>query len=337
MSETTGRRVVVAAAHAAPILLDAAATIEKACALIAEAATHGVQLLVFPEVFVPGFPYWINCYPPDEQWPLLQRYAAASISIPGPELEQIQRAARDARVHVVLGISEREGSTLYNAQAFIDDQGRYLGKHRKLQPTFAERYVWGQGDGSTMNVFNTDVGAVGGLICWEHVMNLARHTLALKGEEIHAASWPGLETQRNMTGYFDTQVEALSRAQALSNQCFVVVAGSPVTKQMIDVMHEAVGEQTFLSPGGGWSAVVHPMASLVAGPHTGADERLLVAEIDLDEIGGLKLLADAAGHASRREVMHLVIDETPHSAIVRQHPQPAVAPAPLIDEVRAGD
>jgi nitrilase len=331
-----GRRVVVAAAHAAPILLDTDATIDKACALIAEAGRLGVGLLVFPEVFVPGFPYWINCYPPDEQWPLLQRYVAASIALPGPELERVQRAARDAHVHVVLGASEREGSTLYNAQAFIDDQGRYLGKHRKLQPTFAERYVWGQGDGSTMQVYDTSIGALGGLVCWEHVMNLARHTLALKGEEIHAASWPGLETQRNMRGYFDVQVEALSRAQALSSQCFVVVAASPVTEQMIDVMHAAAGEQAFLTPGGGWSAVVHPMASLVAGPHTGLEERLVVAEIDLDEIGALKLLADVGGHASRREVMRLVIDETPHAALVREHPQPGTAPQPLGDGIPGG-
>ena len=128
----------------------------------------------------------------------------------------------------------------------------------------------------------------------------------------------------------------LSRAQALSNQCFVVVAGSPVTDQMIDVMHTAAGEQAFLRPGGGWSAIVHPMASLAAGPHTGLDERLVAAEIDLDDITALKLLADAAGHASRREVMHMVLDETSHTAMVRQHPQPVRGPMPFEDEVQSG-
>ena len=167
----------VAAAHAAPVYLDVAATIDKACTLIEQAGDQGVSLLVFPEVFVPGFPAWINLYPPLMQVPLHMRYAEASVTADGPELRQVARAARKAGVNVVLGINERAGGTLYNSQAIIDDHGSLLGIHRKLQPTFAERTIWGQGDASTLSVYETSAGRVGSLICWEHTMNLARQAL----------------------------------------------------------------------------------------------------------------------------------------------------------------
>lgn len=320
------RKVVVGAVHAAPVLLDVEATVELACERIAAAGREGVGLLVFPEVFVPGFPYWINLYAPDAQFELLARYAEASIAVPGPQVARVQRAARAAGVHVVLGVSERDGGSCFNTQVFVDGDGSYLGKHRKLQPTHAERFVWAQGDGSTLRTFETAVGRVGGLICWEHTMNLARHALALKGEQIHASSWPGLEAARNLTGFFDMQVEALSRAQAISNQCFVVVAGSPVTQQMLDLMEAAAGPQPHLGTGGGYSAVIAPMGNHVVEPLKGPHEGLLIAEIDLAEIDGLKLLTDAGGHFSRREVLRMTLDETPYTALERLAPQAPDAP-----------
>jgi nitrilase len=323
---SASRTVRVGAAHAAPLLLDVDATIDKACELIARAGREGVELLVFPEVFVPGFPYFINLYAPDAQFELLARYAEASIAVPGPEVARVQQAARAAGVHVVLGVSERDGGSSFNTQVFIDGEGRYLGKHRKLQPTHAERFVWMQGDGSTLQTFDTAVGRVGGLICWEHTMNLARHALALKGEQIHASSWPGLEAAKNLSGLFDMQVEALSRAQALSNQCFIVVAGSPVTRQMLDVMEAAAGPQPHLGTGGGYSAVIAPLGTHVVEPLSGPDEGLLVAGIDLAEIDALKLLVDAGGHFSRREVLRMTLDEQPYAALERLDPQPPAAP-----------
>ncbi len=322
------RRVVVAAVHAAPVFLDADATVDRACALIAQASDAGAELVVFPEVFVPGFPYFINCYAPDVQTPLLVRYADASIQLPGPELARLQEGARSARINVVIGVSERDGGTLYNSQVFLNRAGCYLGKHRKLQPTFAERFVWGQGDGSTLQVLDTDVGKVGGLICWEHTMNLARQALILKGEQIHAASWPGLESAANLVGYFDMQVEALSRVHALTGQCFVVVAGSPVGDDVLKVMEDTLGPQPHLAAGGGWSAIVHPMGNYLAGPHTGGQERVLTAELDFADIAALKTLVDAGGHYARREVLSLVVDERPYAALRSKHAQAAPPPKP---------
>ncbi|WP_229052119.1 carbon-nitrogen hydrolase family protein [Aeromicrobium sp. Leaf350] len=311
-------RFRVAAAHASPVLLDLDASIEKACGLIAEAGEAGVQLLVFPEVFVPGFPYWINLYAPLDQFGLNLRYRASSVELPGPEIARVQEAARDAAVNVVLGVSERDGGTLYNTQVHIDENGVILGKHRKLQPTYAERYVWGQGDGSTLSVFDTRVGKVGGLACWEHTLNLARQALIVQGEQIHAASWPSLSTQRGMEDSFDLQVEAMSRTHALTGQCFVIVAENPLTQDMIDVMESELGPQDIQPAGGGWSAIIHPTGTDVVPPHTGAEEKLLVADIDLADIEFLNLLIDGRGHYARREVLRLWIDDEPKGTVVHR-------------------
>jgi nitrilase len=305
MTETTFK---VAAAHAAPVFLDAEASIDKACGLIAEAGAADVRLLVFPEVFVPGFPYWINLYPPVEQFGLAARYRAASVEVPGPLVARVQDAAREAGVQVVLGVSERDGGTLYNTQVHIDATGALLGKHRKLQPTYAERYVWGQGDGSTLRVFESSLAKVGGLACWEHMMNLARQALILQGEQIHAASWPSLSTQRGMESVFDLQVEAISRAHAVTGQCFVVVAENPLTQDMVDLMAEANGPQDIQPAGGGWSAVIHP-SGLTLAEHSGAEETLVVADIDLADIDQMHALIDARGHYARREVLRLWMDD----------------------------
>jgi nitrilase len=167
---------------------DRQASLAKACDIIGEAGRCGVELLCFPETFVPGFPYWINLYPPAQQHGIHVRYAEQSVDLSAGDLEPVLRAAATANVNVVLGISERDGGTLYNAQIFIDRYGVILGKHRKLQPTFAERMLWGQGDGSTLSVFDSSVGRIGGLICYEHMMNLARQALIQQRMDIHCAS-----------------------------------------------------------------------------------------------------------------------------------------------------
>lgn len=304
-------RFKVAAAHAAPAFLDSAAGIDKVCRLVAEAGAADIRLLVFPEVFVPGFPHWINCYPPLLQAPLNRRYMDASLAAPGPETDAVGEAARAAGCAVVLGISERDGGTCYNTQVFIDADGTYLGKHRKLQPTYAERYIWGQGDGSTLRVWDSAAGRIGGLACWEHTMNLARQALILQGMQVHCASWPALSTLAGFDNMFDAQVDAMMRSHALTGQCFVVVAQDTVTETALAVMEEALGPQELVAPGGGWSAVIHPWGHFLAGPHTGGAETLVTAEIDLEEIADVKAMVDTAGHYSRPEILRLVVDTRP--------------------------
>lgn len=230
-------------------------------------------------------------------------------------MDAIRDAAREHGCTVVMGFCEREHGTLYNSQATIDNDGTLVGVHRKLQPTFAERTVWGQGDASTLSVYDTAAGRVGGLVCWEHTMNLARHALIAQNMQIHAGSWPGLSTLAGFTEVFDPQVDAMSRSHAITGQCFVVVASSPVTQEMLDVMTEALGPQDFLTAGGGWSAIIHPMTPFLAGPHTGLEETLVTADLDLAEIDGVKIFVDATGHYSRKEVLKLVVDTEPKTAM----------------------
>lgn len=301
----------VAAAHIAPVFMNTQATIDKACDWIRKAGEEGVQLLVFPEVFVPGFPYWLNCYAPLAQGQANQLYLEASIQVPGPEVKQLAEAAAEAGTAIVMGVSERDHGTAYNSQVFIAADGRYLGKHRKLQPTYAERYLWGQGDGSTLTVFDTSLGKIGGLACWEHTMNLARQALIMQHEEIHAASWPSLATLKGYTEIYDQQVDAMCRNHALTGQCFVVVAEEMVTQEAVDWVEKHCGPQDFFTAGGGWSTIIHPWGVHMMPPHVGAEEKLVSAEINLRDILQVKGIVDGSGHSSRREILKLVVDREP--------------------------
>ena len=306
----------VAAVHAAPVFLDRQATLDKVCSLVAKAGEQDIRLAVFPEVFVPGFPYWINLYPPLAQGPLNGRYVQESIEVPGADVDLVCAAARDAGTAVVLGVSERDGGTCYNTQVFIDADGTYLGKHRKLQPTYAERYIWGQGDGSTLSVWDSAVGRIGGLACWENMLNLARQALIIDRMQIHASAWPALSTLAGFEDVFEPQVDAVSRAHAITGQCFVIVASDTVTEEMLQTIEEALGPQEMLKAGGGWSAIIHPWGVFVVGPHRGEEEKLVVAEIDLDEIAAVKAFVDTAGHSSRPEILQLRVDREAKTGLV---------------------
>jgi nitrilase len=280
---------------------------------------RGNDLLVFPEVFIPGFPYWINCYAPLVQGGLNRRYQQAALEATGPELAQISDASRQARVAVALGFCEREtgGQTLYNSIAFIENDGRVLGIRRKLQPTYAERYIWGRGDASTLFVLDSEAGRIGGLACWEHTMNLARQALVEQGQQIHAACWPSLSTMAGFETIANRQIEAMMRNHALTGQCFVVCASSPVGDDVLRILSDELGPQEFLTAGGGWSAVIHPFTADLAGPHEGPEEKLLEAEVDLGDLGDVKLWLDGAGHYARPELLWMTMDDAPKKGLYR--------------------
>jgi predicted amidohydrolase len=303
------QRLTVAAAHAASVLLDRGASIARAVQLIEEAGRQQVRLLVFPEVFVPGFPYWINLYPPGNQHAIQVRYIEASVVLASSDLDPVRHAAAAAQVVVVLGLSERLGSSIYNSQVFIGNDGRLLGVHRKIQLTYAERYLWGQGDGSTLGGIDSPVGRIGGLICYEHMMNLARQALIEDGVQIHCASWPTFASARGRGAAFDRMVDTLMRAHAITGQCFVVMAQPPVTPDMIRAVETDLGPQDVLTPGGGMSAIYSPQGEPLA-DHRGPEERLVVADIDLSTILRAKVLVDGAGHYARPEILSLRRDRT---------------------------
>jgi len=311
--------LTLAAAHVAPILMDLEASTQKAINWIAKAGREGIDLVVFPEVFLPGFPYWINCYPPLVQAGLNRQYQDASVESDGPEMRAICAAAKEAGVAVVMGASERAapGRTCYNTSFIVDKDGSLLLAHRKLKPTYAERYIWGQGDGATLKVVSTAIGRVGALACWEHMMNLARQALADQHMQIHAGLWPGLSTLAGFEDVANMQTQAVMQAHAITAQTFVVNASSPVTQQMLDFMAEAIGPTEFVKPGGGWSAIIHPFGPIIAGPLEGEDEQLITAEVNLDDLSDVKMWVDTSGHYARPDVVSVLLNDEPLNPTVK--------------------
>ena len=202
--------IKIAVVQAAPVVLDREATVSKACELIARAGRSGARLVVFPEAFIPTYPDWVWRIPPGQHRVLADMYAELleqSVEIPGPVTEELSKAARQAGVYVAMGLNERNAqasnASLYNTLLYIGPEGELLGKHRKLVPTAPERMVWAQGDGSTLEVYDTSLGKLGGLICWENYMPLARYSLYAWGVQIYLApTWdngePWLSTLRHI-------------------------------------------------------------------------------------------------------------------------------------------
>ncbi|MXP42485.1 hypothetical protein GRI75_12625 [Altererythrobacter soli] len=304
-------KVKVAAVHAASPFLDREAGVEKTCALIAEAAAGGAELIVFPETFIPGYPVWIWTHTPAQGSAFFIRLYANSIVVPSEATDRIGAAARKASAWVAVGISERDGGTLYNTLLYFDDSGRIVGKHRKLVPTCVERTVWGRGDGSGLKLIETPFGKLGGLICWEHSMDLARYALTSQGEQIHIAAWPAgsAVTHDPSSGVFDDLTEAAARHHAAAGQCFVINVQSCLDAATVkDLGFE--GRPEMVREGGGWTAIIAPTGQILAGPNRD-DEAILHAELDLSLIAHFKYVSDAAGHYARPDVLQLLVNFEP--------------------------
>lgn len=294
----------VAAVQAAPVILDREASVAKACRLIAEAGAGGAKLAVFPETWLPGYPCWLDVAPGAAFWDhepakeVFARLVANSVDVPGPATDALGQAAREAGCAVAMGINERDGRTLYNTIVYIDADGRLLGKHRKLIPTYGERLVWGQGDGSTLSVFDSAVGRLGGLVCWEHWMPLARHAMHVQGEEIHVAQWPDVHDIHQVA----------SRHYAFEGRCFVIAVGTPLRRDQLPEMELfrgiEGGPDRLLHTGG--SAIIGPDGHYLAGP-MGVEEGILYADLDFTRIAAEQQTFDSVGHYSRPDVFSVTV------------------------------
>lgn len=304
--------VKVAAIHAASVYLDRDATLEKAARLIAESAAEGAKLIVFPESFLPGFPFWISTHTPAEGAHLFHALFTNAVTIPSPAVESLADAARTADAHVVMGMTERDGGTLYNTILYLDNHGEIIGRHRKLQPTHVERTIWGRGDGSDLVVCDTPFGKLGGLTCWEHTMDLVRYSLACMGEQIHVAVWPAVSavTHNPNAALFDSVTEAAAKHHAVSTQTFVINVQSRIDEDTIERLG-LTDRPEMIRTGGGWTAIIAPNGQVIAGPHTD-DEAIIYAELDLAMIMKAKYACDSVGHYARPDVVRLSINRATH-------------------------
>ena len=318
MSE--GTRIKVAAVQIAPDLENAAGTLDRVLAAIDEAAGKGARLIVFPETFVPWYPYFSFVHPPVSTGAEHMRLYENAVTVPGPVIDAVSAAARRHHIVVVLGINERDHGSLYNAQVIFDADGCLKLKRRKITPTFHERMIWGQGDGSGLTVVDTAVGRVGALACWEHYNPLARYALMAQHEEIHAAQFPG-----SLVGpIFAEQIEVTLRHHALESGCFVVNATGWLTEAQIAKIAPEEKMRKGLR-GGCMTAIVSPEGSHVVPPLT-TGEGILMAELDMGLIVKRKRMMDSVGHYARPEILSLLLDKRP-TAPMQQIPAPPATAA----------
>jgi len=306
--------VRVGAAQISPKFFDKKQTLEKACHYIEEGGKLGLDLLVFPEVYFCGYPYWRGGVTVKEETELAAQLIRSAIRWDGEEAQRLAEAASKANVNCIIGcneLSDRPGSlTIYNSLIVISRDGRILGRHRKLMPTHSERTYWGMGDASDIRVFDLDIGRVGASICYEHHMTLLRAALAIKGEEIHCALWPGwwavnkhLGDKSAQVGSKTCDIESAIRQHAIENQVFVVSSSWFLKPE--DIPAELKDKMKFNLAIGG-SCVVNPAGLIIEGP-VFEREGIVHTEIDLSLRELVKVYVDGVGHYSRPDLLTLNI------------------------------
>jgi len=315
---TTHPKYKVAAVQAAPMFLDLDASIDKAISLIAEASKQGARLIAFPETWLPGYPWFIWLDSPAWGMQFIQRYHDNSLTYGTPQAERLAKAARDHKIMVVMGLSEKRGGSLYMGQWIIYADGVTVAQRRKLKPTHVERTVFGEGDGSDLAVHETALGNVGALCCWEHLQPLSKYAMYAQNEQVHIAAWPSFSLYRGGAYALGPEVNnAASRIYAVEGQCFVIAPCATVSKDMVGLLcgDDPMKKQLLLE-GGGFAAIYAPDGQLMHEPLPEKTEGLVYADIDLGMISLAKAAADPAGHYARPDVTRLLLDKTPGDRVV---------------------
>ena len=319
--------IKAAAVQISPVLYSRQGTVEKVIKKIRDLGNQGIQFATFPETVVPYYPYFsfIQARLQNIAGPEQRKLLGQAVTVPSPATDAIGEAAKQAGVVVSIGVNERDGGTLYNTQLLFDADGTLMQRRRKISPTYHERMIWGQGDGSGLRAVDTKVGRIGQLACWEHYNPLARYAMMADGEQIHSAMYPG-----SIFGeLFSEQTQVNVRQHALESACFVICAtGWLDAGQQAQIAKDTGGGVGPIS-GGCFTAIVAPDGTLLGEPIR-SGEGVVIADLDFTLIDKRKLLMDSRGHYSRPELLSLLIDRS-RTAYVHEratHPIPDAEQGP---------
>lgn len=317
-----------AAVQAAPVFLDTDATVDKVCALIDEAARNGARLVAFPEVFVAGYPYWNWLMNPIEGSAWFEKLARSAIEIPGPEIRKIAQAAARHRIHVVVGVNERSPTgigTIWNTLVTLSDEGKLLGRHRKLVPTWAEKLTWAPGDASALRVHDTPIGKLGSLACGENTNTLARFALLSQGELVHVASYIALPVAPPDYDMAEA-IRLRAAAHSFEGKLFTVVSCSTVSPEIVEAMSASHPQARELLErrNSAFSGVIGPDGRVIGQPLVD-EEGIVYADIDLSRCIQPRQMHDITGHYNRFDIFDLRVNRRPLApASFSEDPEPVI-------------
>ncbi|KAL6882163.1 Carbon/nitrogen hydrolase-like protein [Trichoderma longibrachiatum] len=305
------------AVQAEPVWYDLDGCVDKTVQLIEQAAADGVQVLGFPELWIPGYPWQMWCAAPIIQATWVPQYHANSMIRDSPQMKRILAAVKKAGIFVVLGYSERDGATIYIAQAFISPDGEIVHNRRKLKPTHAERTIWGEGQAESLKtVVDSPFGKIGGLNCWEHLLPLLRYNEYTQGVQIHVSSWPsffGMPEPEKIAWLYHETAEASSRISqnmAIEGATFVISSSQILTEKGLEKNSILAGNPITKVPGGGFSQIFGADGKPLCEPIGEGEEGILKADICLGDIVKAKMFVDVAGHFARPDLLSLLVNPT---------------------------